>query len=296
MADENDTLNIEEQGGNTFEDSFNEFAGGEKPEVIKKPEASEEEDNVQKKEDAVEKNASEEESAMHLLSKRANEFTGVQSPQTEQKPVEHQKVPEEKKEEKGQEIPADFNFENFVKGLPDGEVEISGRKINPKEYLKDFPDEAAFTMFCIQNAMKTVKLPNIPASLKDERFDGFSKDFTEFREQYSHERFMSGVERRHPDVKEIISSEEFKEWVGKQSPGIQKLGDESNDVEDADYILKAFKEEKEKRSAGGENKLKKLYKNTLKGQGGGGKPKTNAAGNDDDEFGDAFNEFASSNK
>lgn len=60
----------------------------------------------------------------------------------------------------------------------------------------------------------------------------------------AHEDFMqsqyAALDQRHPDWREVASSGQFREWIGKQPQAVQKLV-ESEDAQDASWLMDSYK-------------------------------------------------------
>lgn len=107
-----------------------------------------------------------------------------------------------------------------------------------KQFAADYPDEfKVITAAVMHGAKKLIE----EFGLGGAEGQVTAKDIQDIRNELGYYKFITAVSRKHPDVHEIQESKEFIEWIGKQPKGVQRLA-ESNDPEDAGYVLDAYKE------------------------------------------------------
>lgn len=79
---------------------------------------------------------------------------------------------------------------------------------------------------------------------------GFTRELNAFMRKTQDADELAVIEAV-PDAYEILGDPEFEEWLNVQPPGVKRLFD-SNDPQDAIYLLKQFKEHKQNPRAGDE--------------------------------------------
>jgi hypothetical protein len=162
-------------------------------------------------------------------------------------------------------------------------IGVDGKEMTVAEFAKEYPEAiqapVAVAKAMIEKAVKEIQ-------------EKASADIQGVQSQLKTMQFWDGVYQVHPDARKIASSQEFKDWVSKQSPLVAKLVS-SEDTADAVSVLDAYKESLAKADKEVKDKeafKRKQAKDGLHGEslrGVGGAPAI-ASNKDQDDFDAGF--------
>jgi len=317
VADQPTALEAEEAGEEVMEASFDATAGGKPPESEKKPEAKPE-DKKQEGEvklgadgkpveeqklgadgKPIEQKPPELTGVQKNLAERAKKFEDAKPP--EQKPPE-QKPPETKPDEKKGEaapMPADVEALLKIPGVADAKMKVDGADSTMGEFAKQYP-EVVEAGLVIAKAIASVQAAD---AIKGAGLDKFVKaeSIASLEQRIAQQDLLMTVMAEHPDCVKIAKTPEWKAWIEKQAPGVQKM-EESMDPADAIALIDAFKEDSAKAASqkakdeakGKKDKKDALHKETLDGKQRPSGEGAQAGG--DDEYEDSFNKTAGAKK
>ena len=181
-------------------------------------------------------------------------------------------------------------------------ITIDGKEITLSSFLAEFGDVAPGIVAIASVVAKS--MTGSPAGESSDEVKALQAqvaslaagaDVTAMREEIDHMNLINGVRLVHSDVDSILPSEKFGKWLGTQPESVQKLAQDSGKVEDACYVVAAFKEHLliETRDASGKDKTaqKKKTDDILAGKVGEGDGVTrNTTAKAADDFGAGFDE------
>ena len=304
MADEvNEEVNEEEV--NEFQDVFEENAESDETDANPPPKTPSETDNnstsanseAEDSEDAdedqdiedsdndtedEEDDASEEDSddqdAISKLEEKSKQLEEAQKKieQLEQKedpePIEFEKV----------------DIDSVIEGLEDEDKEAVNEMFGDfpelKTLLKAIADKSNQVKKPVEKEDDSKKSDN--AKKGEESKEPKKTEYTQ--EELEDSRFWTELITKRPDAETVASSEEFNNWLNKQSASIQRMSN-TNNVDDAVMILNAYdasvKKAEENKQAKAERATSKknLHKSTINSKGKGKKQEI-----DKDDFESAF--------
>lgn len=178
--------------------------------------------------------------------------------------------------------------------LPEGEIIIGDDTFNFDELKEDDPQ--TFNAMKVISSIAGAKYLNAALQsgqfVKAEVVDELKKEMA--RTQYYVSYTSEMASRGHGDVWSIVHSDDYKEWIDKESEGVKMLAD-SPDIEDAVRVLNYYKEtvaktktsEHDKAAQDKHDRKNKLLKGKKTTKPAG--PSKQANENEDEA---AFNEFA----
>lgn len=239
-------------------------------------------------------------SAQDKLDERANQLEGGNPTETTATPAKTQEKPIATAPETVQKLDnakiLELSPETAKKirdQLASGTMKIGDTEVDIRQFSEDYPEEFNVITAVGMQAGKQMAEALIEKIMGD--VVG-KQDIADIRQEMAHRSFMEEVMRSHADVHEVIKSDGFKAWMGKQAPGVRKL-ESSSDPADAKFILDAYKEsigkaKDEQRRAQEQvdkNTRDSLYEDTNTTGSGKQKPSTEDNKND---FGAGFDEAA----
>jgi hypothetical protein len=163
--------------------------------------------------------------------------------------------------------------------IADGDIEVQGTKVNIKEYIADYPEEAgaaaAIAARIVEKAMEGFTPGNDDGKL-GERLQMLEDEVLAFR-------FWDSVSSEYPEARRTVATKTFKDWIEKQPSGVKKLA-VSVDPGDALTVLGMYSKETAKPATQSKVKQKATALYSDSGRSGG-----KLSGGSEDDFDAGFN-------
>ncbi len=218
------------------------------------------------------------------------------------------KVEADKKaeKEKGEGKTAKLEYKRvFSEDADDDQIRESLKGIGiDKELIKhaeDFPEDVRL-MVTVAEKLVEQAFGNIPKAAEKEEAQleegelTVSERIDEVHDMVAQMQFQTEIQKLHSDAFEIANSDEYGEWIDKQSDNIKMLAT-SADPQDGNLVLNAYKEEKgikaDKKKSDKKDDFDDIHSNTTKSKSTprgsaktGGKDKNMS---EEEAFSDEFN-------
>lgn len=157
-----------------------------------------------------------------------------------------------------------------------GKAKVGDTEFDVEEFAKDFPEAAAYAKIIAAKAAE----------------DAANKRISQVESVVNELRFWDALRDVHSDAKSVSASSEFAEWIVKQPSGVKAMASSEN-VQDAIYVLNAYKETNAKAKTDaidGKFKAKREKESALFTHALKSSKSTNKSGKSDmDDFAAGFN-------